>query len=666
MMPDTVTVTEHLWIPLSDGTRLAARLWLPEGSAPVPAILEYIPYRKRDGTRGRDEPMHGFFAAQGYAAIRVDMRGSGDSDGLLADEYLAEEQDDALEVIAWIAAQAWCSGAVGMMGKSWGGFNALQVAARRPPALKAIITVYSTVDRYADDIHYMGGNLLNDNLWWGSIMLAYQSRPPDPALFGSGWRDAWLARLDAMPFWPALWLRRQRRDAYWSHGSVCEDYSAITCPVLAIGGWADSYTNAVPRLLEELMVPRLGVIGPWAHIYPHDGVPGPAYDFLGEATRWWNHWLKGHDTGIMEEPTLRAFIEDWAPPNPTRIDSPGRFVGEAAWPKPDGEALRLHLSPGRLGSVPADTAARLAICSPLSTGTGGGEWMGTGIPGEAPTDQRDDDGRSLVFDTAVLDEPCEILGCPEVMLGLAADCEQAQLAVRLCDVAPDGSSRRVTYGVLNLAHRDGSAEPRPMVPGAVTPIRLALKICGYRFPAGHRIRLALSTSYWPLIWPSRDRATLTFDMAGAHLSLPIRSGNDAITLPPPRHGPATPSTRLEAAHVARSTAFDVLTGTTTYTTRGQGGLFGEGVIRWDDIGTSLAHDLERTLTIGSDDPSSATARILQTYRIEGQGFAVRMESETGMRADRDAFTIVGRLTVFEGEQAVRSRAWSERVPRDNI
>lgn len=159
--PHSVSVTEHLWIVLKDGTRLAARMWLPLSASqqPVPAILEYIPYRKRDGTRTRDEPMHGYFAGNGYAVLRVDMRGSGDSDGLMADEYLLQEQEDALEVIDWISRQTWCNGAVGMMGKSWGGFNCLQLAARRPPALKAIITVCSTDDRYNDDIHYKGGCL---------------------------------------------------------------------------------------------------------------------------------------------------------------------------------------------------------------------------------------------------------------------------------------------------------------------------------------------------------------------------------------------------------------------------------------------------------------------------------------------------------------------------
>jgi putative CocE/NonD family hydrolase len=217
-----VNVTENLFIPLSDGIRLAARLWLPEAAQrePVPAILEYIPYRKRDGTRGRDEPMHHWFASQGYAAIRVDMRGSGESDGTLADEYLQQELDDACEVIAWLAGQPWCTGRVGMMGKSWGGFNALQVAALRPAALQAVITVCSTDDRHADDIHYMGGALLNDNLWWGTIMMGYQARPADPALVGDSWRAQWRQRMADLPFLPGLWLSHQRRDAYWKHGSV--------------------------------------------------------------------------------------------------------------------------------------------------------------------------------------------------------------------------------------------------------------------------------------------------------------------------------------------------------------------------------------------------------------------------------------------------------------
>jgi uncharacterized protein len=400
-----VHIEEHVWITLSGGCRLGARLWLPETAvhSPVPAVLEYIPYRKRDGTRARDDPMHGYFAQNGYAAVRVDMRGSGESDGYLADEYLKQEQDDALEVIAWIASQPWCSGAVGLQGKSWGGFNALQIAARRPPALKAIITTFSTDNRYTDDIHYMGGCLLNDNLWWGSIMLAYQSRPLDPEIVGPEWRGRWLERLEKLPFFPALWLSHQRYDDYWKHGSICEDYAAIDCPVLAIGGWSDAYTNAVPRLLTGLKVPRLGIIGPWGHLYPHDGVPGPAIGYLQEAVRWWDQWLKGRDTGIMNEPMLRAYIEDPVIPDGTRTFIPGRWVGEASYPSRNIQPRRLYLRADRsLGEQP-DGNTVFSIHSPQSQGKAAGEWMGTGCPGEHPTDQRLDDGGALVFDTLVLE-----------------------------------------------------------------------------------------------------------------------------------------------------------------------------------------------------------------------------------------------------------------------
>ena len=260
---------ENLWITLSDGCRLAARLWLPADAEtnPVPAILEYLPYRKRDFTRRRDESMHAYFAAHGYVGVRVDMRGSGDSDGIMHDEYLLQEQDDALEVIAWIARQPWCSGSVGMMGKSWGAYNSLQIAARRPPELKAVISVMGTDDRYAECIHYSGGALLNDNFWWGCIMQLFNARPPDPQIVGDRWRSLWLERLQAEEFWPNIWLQHQHLDAYWKHASVCFDYAAIECPVWFWGGWADLYRDSPLRLSQHLQVPHKVTVGPWAQSF---------------------------------------------------------------------------------------------------------------------------------------------------------------------------------------------------------------------------------------------------------------------------------------------------------------------------------------------------------------------------------------------------------------
>jgi putative CocE/NonD family hydrolase len=664
---DAMTVTEHLWVPLGDGTRLAARLWLPE-STPAPAILEYIPYRKRDGTRGRDEPMHGYFAAQGYAAIRVDMRGSGESDGLLDDEYIKLEQDDALEVIDWLSRQPWCDGRVGMMGKSWGGFNCLQVAARRPPALKAVISVCSTEDRFGGDIHYMGGCLLQDNLWWGSIMLAYQARPADPALVGAEWRAQWIERLHHMPFWPALWLAHQRRDAYWAHGSICEDWSAIQCPVFAVGGWADSYTSAVPQFLEHLTVPRLGLIGPWAHIYPQDGLPGPAIGFLQQATRWWDHWLRGRDTGIMKEPMLRAYVEDAATPiSTTRTMAPGRWCAETVWPSVSIEKRWFHPEGRALHAEPAAAGERQAIRSPLWSGIASGEWMGTGVSGDRPGDQRIDDAHALTFDTAALTDAVECLGSPVAELVLSADAPLAQIAVRVCDVAPDGASQRVSYGVLNLAHRDGSAEPRPLTPGEPVRVVVPLKVCGHRFAAGHRIRFAVSTAYWPILWPAPYAATITLDLAGSRFAVPVREpkvDEPEVVFEPPAHGPFARVTQLSESRLARHVTLDSLTGEATYVTVGEGGLFGEGVQRFDEIDMLVDHGLTRRLTVSAYDPLSARSVITQSYEMGREGWRIRIETEAEMTGTAAVFRLTAAVRAYENGALVVERNWDETFARD--
>jgi putative CocE/NonD family hydrolase len=662
-----MTVEEHLWITLSDGCRLGARIWLPDSAAaqPVPAILEYIPYRKRDGTRARDEPMHGYFALHGYAAVRVDMRGSGESDGFLADEYLRQEQDDALEVIAWIAAQSWCTGAVGMQGKSWGGFNALQVAARRPPALKAIITTFSTDNRYTDDIHFMGGCLLNDNLWWGSIMLAYQSRPLDPKIMGPSWRERWLERIDTLPFFPALWLAHPRYDAYWKHGSICEDYAAIECPVLAIGGWLDAYTNAVPRLLEHLQVPRLGIIGPWGHVYPHDGAPGPAIGYLQEAVRWWDHWLKGRDTGIMNEPQLRAYVEEFAPPTGTRTVSPGRWVGEASYPSAGIELHCLYLCDDRSLGVVLDAPQDFSIRSPQSHGRAAGEWMGTGCAGEQATDQRLDDGGVKHQRTAVLERELTVLGAPKLELELSADVPVAQLAVRLSDVAPDGAVTRVSYQVLNLTHRDSHEHPTALEPQRVYTVKVTLNVCGHRFERGHRVRLSIGTAYWPMIWPAPYPATLTLRTGTSFLELPVRHiDGPPVHFEPPTHGPLTPTTKLDPGVVRRYTIENAVTGENTYVTEGIGGVFGEGINRFEEVDTEIAHNLKRTLTIRDEDPLSAHYVLTQSYEMGREGWRIRVETRAQMRSDVEYFYLSGTLTAFENGTEVATREWDETIARD--
>ena len=495
-----VEIVENLCVPLPDGTRLAAKLWLPKGAGRVPAILEYLPYRKREGTRDRDNRMHHYLAAQGYACLRLDIRGTGDSEGLIDDEYTEQEQQDGCDAISWIAAQDFCDGQVSMLGISWGGFNGLQIAARSPKALKTIITVGSTDDRYATDVHWIGGCLSKDNFDWSATMLASNDLPPDPELVGPKWREMWAARYEHNRPWIHDWLRHQRRDDFWKQGSVCEDFSKIRVPVYAVSGWADNYSESVPRLLAGLSGPRLGLIGPWAHSFPHDVTVGPAIGWLQEVVRWCDHWMKGRDSGIMAEPMYRVWMQDSVPPATCYHARPGRWVGEASWPSPRIQHRRLHLNAGG-GLGLAGLPHWRDICSPLWVGAAAGEVGRYGEDADWPPDQREDDGGSLVFVSEPLAERVEILGAGQLHLRFSCDKALALVAVRLNDVMPDGHSTRVALGCLNLTHRDSHEFATPLEPGRVYDCVVDLDDVAHGFPAGHRMALSLSTTYWPICWP---------------------------------------------------------------------------------------------------------------------------------------------------------------------
>ncbi|MGY9049885.1 MAG: CocE/NonD family hydrolase, partial [Rhodobacterales bacterium] len=421
-LPRPVRELEHVEIPMPDGTRLAARIWMPEDGAPVPAILEYIPYRKNDKTLERDHARAPWLAAQGYAYVRVDLRGTGESEGLMVDEYTPLELQDGCDVIAWLADQGWCDGGVGIVGISWGGFNGLQLAALRPPALKAVVTICSTDDRYADDIHYMGGTLLGDQLSWASVMFGINTLPPDPKHVGARWRDMWEERLDGSGLWLENWLHHQTRDDFWKHGSVCEDFADIKVPVYAVSGWADGYCRSVFRLVENLSGPVKGIVGPWSHKYPYLGAPGPAIDWLTEEVRWWDHWLKGRETGIMEEPPLRLYLQDHAAPRSHYDHRDGEWITEPAWPSPNVTRTGFGLgADGRLGGVVDATDAKVSICSPLWVGGQAGKWCSYAHPGDQPGDQRREDAGSLVFDTAPLKADMNIAGDARLTLTLQVD-----------------------------------------------------------------------------------------------------------------------------------------------------------------------------------------------------------------------------------------------------
>ena len=665
-----IKLHDPVWITLADGCRLAARIWLPEDadSNPVPAILEYVPYRRRDFTAIRDAMHHRYFAERGYAAVRVDLRGSGDSDGVLEDEYLQRELEDGAEVIAWLARQPWCSGTVGMMGISWGGFNALQVAALRPPALKAIITVASTDDRFADDVHAMGGCLLADCMVWASTMFGFNSRPPDPAVVGDSWRATWQQRLAHGKPWVVEWLSHQTRDAFFKHGSVCEDYGAITAAVFAVGGWADGYSNAVPRLLQGLSCPRKGLIGPWAHNYPYAGRPGPAIGWLQEATRWWDHWLKGRDTGIMAgpkaEPMYRAWMQESVPPLPQYDARDGRWVAEDGWPSPRTEQRRLALNPGTIDAK-AGPAKVLFHDTPESVGHAAGEWCAYGYDSELPYDQRVDDAGSLVFDSAPLDSRLEILGAPVAELELSVDRPFAFVAVRLNDVAPTGASTRVTYGLLNLMFREGFANPKPIAPGERYRVAVKLNDIAHAFPQGHRMRLAISTGYWPLVWPSPEPVRLALVAGASTLTIPVRAPRpEDERLPafgPPESSPALAHVAEHPYRRSRSISRDVATGEVTIET-----IKDRGRYRLNDTGVTYSGKGVDRYHMRDGQPLSARIDSFYEIGLEGPGWHTRTECRTVVTATKAEFLVSASLDAYEGEARVFADTYSARVPRCTV
>ncbi|HET7388225.1 MAG TPA: CocE/NonD family hydrolase [Nocardioidaceae bacterium] len=668
-LPHDVRQDEHVWVTTPDGVRLAARIWRPVSSdtEPVPAILELIPYRQRDLTAQRDSIHHPYMAGHGYACVRVDLRGSGNSEGVLTDEYLPQELDDAEAVLAWLADQPWCDGSTGMMGISWGGFNALQVAARRPRGLGAIVTVCSTDDRYSDDVHYMGGCLLSDNLSWASTMFAYNSCPPDPAVVGEHWRDMWLDRLRGSGLWLDTWLRHQHRDAYWQHGSICEEYADVQCPVLAVSGWADGYSNAVFRMLEHLQGPRMGLIGPWSHKYPHLGQPGPAVGFLQEVVRWWDRWLKGREPGVPEAPRLRAWMQDSVPPHTSYEERPGRWVGEPSWPSPHVHPQRRPLGPHRIAGVDEDVAAEvLSVESPLSVGQFAGKWCSYNAPPDLPYDQREEDGGSLVFDSDELAEPLEILGSPVVDLELCSSRPAAMVAVRLSDIAPDGAATRVSYGLLNLTHRDGHEAPEPLEPGRRYHVQVAMNGVAHAFAAGHRARLSVSTSYWPLAWPPPEPVRLQVDTGTSGLTLPVRptGERDEVSVhsfDEPEGSPPLEVTQVLPAEHAWRVSRDLV----DYSGRLEV-VKDLGVVRFEGIDLEVTRRAFETYRWVADDFGSVRGVTNWTMAFRRGDWVVRTETRTTLESTATEFVLNAQLDAYEGEHRVCSLSWNRTIPRDMV
>ena len=610
---------------MPDGVRLSLRLWLPD-TTPAPVVWEYIPYRKRDLYRAYDNQWGAVLAQAWIAYARVDVRGTGDSEGVITDEYTELEIADGEHCIRWLAGQSWCNGCVGMRGISWGAINTLQIAARRPAALKAIVPIAGTENRYTDDAHYHGGLLGRANLQWGALFKAVLAGPPDPDVVGEAWRDMWQQRLEATQPVIGNWMRHPVEDEYWSRGTDAARH--IACPTYLVAGWQDTYSNPIARLLQNLRCHTKVLIGPWGHTYPHR-VSVPGLNWAEEELAWWNKWLHTNpDSDQKNHHAVRAYLSDaWF---------------DATFDNP--ERLYLHLNAdGNLGGE-AKTAADLSIPSQL-IGSRTPEWLD-----HPPADQTADDLQSLSFTSRPLDHDLLILGHPNLSMSLVSQISSGALWVRLNDVAPDGSSRLVSQGLVNLIHRQSFKSPQSVPVNEPFMLNLDLRLTGCRINAGHRLRVALSGPPWPMVWPPVSPAILAFQRGTITLPILAATGaTDQVKAPSPAEDNATASRfsndgdTIIYSHDEPRNSYTVM-----------------------DTGTQLSSSSTQSATINPNDPLSCRWEHHLARSWQRPNWHCEVEVSCTITCTDTHFNVVESLIARFDTQVVFDRTHDCSIPRSRI
>jgi predicted acyl esterase len=659
--PPTYEMTlQEAWIPMPDGVRLAADLFLPQGEKAgerFPVLLEYLPYRKVED-RGRNHALFSYFVRRGYAVARVDIRGTGSSEGMLVEyEYSEQEQRDAETVIDWLSKQAFSTDDVGMFGISWGGFNSIHLAMRRPPALKAIVAIMATDDQFQDDVHYIDGQLCIDTYEIAQDLENALPAAPDFIID----EDYFRQRFETTP-WLLAFKRQQRDGPFWNRASLNERYDSIEIPTFIIGGWYDQYPDSLIRMVEHLKAPMKAIIGPWAHALPHNGYPKPHIEWRNEAVRWFDHWLKGRDTGIVDEPRFAVFIRDWHPPDPGLEEVSGQWRFEEGWPLARAETRILYPQPDRTLSKTASESGTHQLQYVPTVGVENGLWSG-----EIVLDQRPIDTYSLVYDTDPLEEDLEILGMPRVLLNASADAPLARWFVRLSDVAPDGTVTQTSWAGFNGAHRNSAENPEPLEPGRIYPLEIEMRFTSWVFPKGHRIRLSINNAQWPMIWPSPDPMTTRLRLGGknpARLALPVVPYEDR---PEPHFLPPAEDPKL-ADHRAvidvTSSGYSEVTSVERNVPRAATKVVaknsGRNEFPWGSI--SQSDEIIYEVQDAHPEAASVTSDMKRIVQIDGRNLV--WQGVLDFRSDRENFYYTYTRRLFEEDRQIREKTWKETIPRD--
>ena len=659
----SVLTIREVMIPMPDGIQLAADLYMPAdipAGEHLPVLLEYTPYRKND-SRGSKYRMYTYFVKRGYVVARVDIRGTGNSQGrTIPYEYSEIELSDGDAVIAWLAKQDWSNGNVGMFGISWGGFNSIQMAVRKPPALKAFVALMATEDLYQEDVHYMDG-IIHIDSW----MMSHDLSNAMPGAPEFRLDEDWLRnRFEVEPS-IFTYMREQRDGSFWDRASARDKYEQIQIPGYYIGGWYDGYRDSPPRMLEHVKAPVKAMIGPWDHYYPHNAWPAPQVEWRHEAVRWFDQWLKGIDTGILDEPRFAVYVRDWHPPGPGVDEIPGHWRWEEGWPIERSVTKTFYAGQDHgLSSSPSAQATHSLKYKPSVGLAGGGPVMWWG---NIPPDQQSMDDYSLIYDSHPLDSPLEILGMPRAILKVSADVSRANWVVRICDVAPDGSVTQVGGAAFNGTHRKSAREPEDLIPGKVFPLEIEMHFTSWVFPKGHRIRFAINNAQWPMLWPTPYQMTTTLAIGGvegARVELPVVPPADRPVpkFKLPEEGPSLPdyasvdsgnvSGYAEIKSIQRDeqsgAAFGIATNATSFR------------YPW-----GLEHFEERLEHRTSDlNPAETSVIGIYAVAIDLKDRTIRMEQNVVFKSDLKNFhmNFIRRFKV-DGE-TLHEKQWNEIFPRD--
>lgn len=661
-----VRLERNLMIPMRDGKQLAADYYRPDVEGKFPVIVEYIPYRKDDASRSGLDALH-YFAERGFIGLRLDVRGTGSSDGFNTDEYHPQEQLDGYDAIEWLAKQPWTNGNIGLFGTSYGGFTCLQVAMHRPPHLKGIAPMYATDDRYTDDCHYTpGGNMrmYYDVGTYGGTMVAMNALPPHLDLTGPKWAEKWKERLEKNEPYIPKWMHNQVDGPYWRSASLRPNYDRIQCPVYLIAGWRDGYVNAMLRTYEKLKVPRRIIIGPWVHQRPNASVPGPRIDYLNEVCRFFGECLGGEETGFMAEPPVTVYMQEYHTPDRTLDITPGHWRNEAEFPGKGSREVTYHLGgEGRLVSGDGEKSAAAADEFEYipTVGTASAYWSAGGLPFYLADDQRSDEAYSVTYTTPPLKQDLRLFGWPKLVLHGSSSAKVATFVAKIADVAPDGHSALICDGSLNGTRRNSLTKPEPMSPDEIYELTIPMQPTGWVVKAGHRVRLAISGSDFPNLWPTPEKARLKVHRGGTY-------GSRLILPVIPEASLAAPEFLTDPKNITVVKGFgrpmdmkleiDQISGKVSLVSSGR------GTTVLEDYRGTLTSDRNFRCTASSRDPAQANITGTHRYILDRDGDKIEIIAESTIRATADSFHILIHLTVTKNGTLFFQKNWMESEPRN--